>query len=108
MRRYVVHTTGILHILLIIARHQLNRVVMSVIFIIPLTCIALYESTRDSNKGHWVDNWFRGDNEGSQDSPSNRDPVVDDENGLQISKVPFSELIRVFPVVTQVGDTFYR
>ncbi|KAF4601937.1 hypothetical protein EYR40_005138 [Pleurotus pulmonarius] len=83
----------------------LNRVVMSVIFIVPLTCIALYESTRDSNKGHWVDNWFRGDNEGSQDSPSNRDPVVDDENGLQISKVPFTELIKVFPVVTQSSES---
>lgn len=79
---------------------------MSAIFIIPLTCIALYESTRDSNKGHWVDNWFRGDNEGSQDSPSNRDPAVDDEHGLQISKVPFTELIKVFPVVTQVCAAF--
>ncbi|KDQ29508.1 hypothetical protein PLEOSDRAFT_1103521 [Pleurotus ostreatus PC15] len=83
----------------------LNRVVMSTIFIIPLTCIALYESTRDSNKGHWVDNWFRGDNEGSQDSPSNRDPTVNDDNGLQISKVPFTELIKVFPVVTQSSES---
>lgn len=51
-----------------------------------------------------MENWFRGNDEGSEDSPENRDPIVDDPTceGLEISKVPFSELIKVFPNTAQV------
>jgi hypothetical protein len=51
-----------------------------------------------------MESWFRGKDEGSEDSPGNRDPIVDDPacEGLEISKVPFSELIKVFPDTTQV------
>jgi len=77
---------------------------MSLIFFIPLTFIAFYESTFDVRKHAWMENWFRGNDEGSADSPENRDPVVDDPTceGLKISKVPFSELIKVFPNTAQV------
>jgi len=44
-------------------------------------------------------NWFRGNDEGVEDTPEYRDPVANDPQctGLEISKVPFSELIKVFP-----------
>jgi hypothetical protein len=51
-----------------------------------------------------MENWFRGNDEGSADSLENRDPIVDDPTceGLEISRVPFSELIKVFPNTAQV------
>ena len=78
---------------------KLNRWVMSIIFFIPLVLVASYESIFDKRKHTWMKNWFRGIDEGVQDTPEYRDPVVDDPScpGLQISKVPFSELITVFP-----------
>ncbi|KXN86125.1 Calcium channel YVC1 [Leucoagaricus sp. SymC.cos] len=88
---------------------QLNRFVMSFIFFIPLTVIALYESTFSSEFGRkngWMNNWFRGDDEGAEDSVENRNPTVDDVNcrGMEISKVPFEELVKVFPNTTQSGE----
>ena len=79
---------------------------MGIIFIIPLTLIAFYESTFDKRKHVWMESWFGGDDEGSKDCPENRDPKVDDPNceGLEISKVPFDELIKVFPKTDQVGN----
>lgn len=90
---------------------KLNRFVMSFIFFIPLTAIALYESTFSSDFGRkngWIDSWFRGDDEGAEDTVENRNPVVDDENcrGMEISKVPFEELIKVFPNTAQVRTSF--
>ncbi|KAJ3544692.1 hypothetical protein NMY22_g2688 [Coprinellus aureogranulatus] len=80
---------------------QLNRVVMSVIFCVPLMVIAVFESLRWNRRkpNSWLNSWFRGDDEGADDSPANRNPTVDDPNcrGMEISKVPFEELIKVFP-----------
>lgn len=79
---------------------KLNRYVMGTIFIVPLTFIALFESRFSRNKPNaWLSNWFRGDDEGAGDSPANRNPTVNDPKceGLEISKVPFEELVKVFP-----------
>lgn len=78
---------------------------MIAVFFVPLAIIAFYEATFDSNKHTWMKNWLRGDDEGEADSPRNRDPEVDDPEceGLQISKVPFEELIKVFPNTQEVG-----
>ena len=81
---------------------------MGTIFFIPLTLIALYESRFDRTKENaWLKNWFHGDDESSDDSPANRNPVVDDPQceGLQISKVPFEELIKVFPNTQMVSSS---
>lgn len=85
--------------------YQLNRYCMGIIFFIPLTLIAFCESTFDKRKHVWMETWFRGDDEGSQESPEDRNPKVTDPNceGLEISKVPFEELIKVFPKTDQVG-----
>lgn len=77
---------------------------MSLVFFIPLGFIAVFESAFNRRKNSWMETWFRGNDEGEEDSPANRNPVVDDPNcpGLQISKVPFEELIKVFPNTAQV------
>jgi len=85
---------------------QLNRYCMGTIFFIPLALIAFFESTFDKQNHAWIETWFRGDNEGSEDRPENRNPLVDDPNceGLVISKVPFEELIKVFPNTGQSSE----
>jgi len=73
---------------------------MSFIFLIPLTAIALYESSSNNEyKNRWVECWLHGDDEDAENSVENRNPTVDDPNcqGLEISKVSFEELVRVFP-----------
>jgi hypothetical protein len=76
---------------------------MGTIFFIPLILIAFYESAFDKRKHTWMNNWFRGNDEGATDEIANRDPGVDDPacNGLVISKVPFEELVKVFPNTAQ-------
>jgi hypothetical protein len=78
---------------------------MCTIFFVPLAVIAFYESTFDSRKHAWMKNWLRGNDEGAEDSPENRDPEVDDNegDGLKISKVPFVELTKMFPNMEQVS-----
>lgn len=78
---------------------------MITIFFIPLSFIALYEATLDTHKHTWMNKWLRGDDEGGEDYPKIRDPEVADNeaDGLKISKVPFEELIKVFPNTQQVS-----
>ncbi|KAH9002252.1 calcium activated cation channel [Lactarius hatsudake] len=77
---------------------SLNRSVMSVLFFIPMTIIALYESF--SPKKRWLDDFINGAPLQDEDSAVARDPEVGEEDaqsGLVISRVPFSELIKAFP-----------
>jgi len=85
---------------------QLNRFVMGTIFLNPLAKIAFYESTFDRRKHKWMNAWFRGNDEGEEDRPEYRDPNVDDPacDGLVISKIPFEELIKVFPNTSQSSE----
>ncbi|KAJ3505660.1 hypothetical protein NLJ89_g7303 [Agrocybe chaxingu] len=88
------------------AKAGLNRYIMGTIFFIPLVFIAFFESMSDRRKHTWLNNWFRGNDEGDEDSPANRNPIVDDPNcqGLEISKVSFEELIKVFPNTSQSAE----
>lgn len=81
---------------------------MGVLFFIPLILIAFYESTSDKRKYVWMENWFRGEDEAPQDCSENRNPTVNDPNceGLEISKVPFEELIKAFPKTDEVSLLF--
>ncbi len=78
---------------------------MRFVFLVPLTLIALYESTVSTRPASWVTNWMRGVDEGDENYPHSRDPIVDnvEDHGLEISKVPFTELIKVFPNTAQVS-----
>lgn len=84
---------------------------MSVVFFVPLACIALYESTNQRSRNNWMNNWLlnrdQGDSEEITDSPTSRDPKMDgldEEHGLEISKVKFKELVKVFPDTYQSSE----
>jgi hypothetical protein len=77
---------------------------MTVLFFIPLTVIAFYEST--SPKTRWLDDFINGTPLDEGDSPADCDPQVEGEdagNGLVISRVPFSELVKEFPNTHEVS-----
>jgi len=85
---------------------KLNRSVMSVLFFIPMTVIALYESF--SPKKRWLDDFINGPPLEDADSPHARDPDVGGEDaasGLVISRVPFSELVKAFPNTHESSET---
>jgi hypothetical protein len=80
---------------------------MTILFFVPMTGIALYDST--SSKNRWLDDFISGPPLDETDGFAARDPEVngeDAENGLVISKVPFSELVKVFPNTYEVSSTF--
>lgn len=80
---------------------------MAILFFIPLTFIAFYEST-SKRKYIWMENLFSGEDEAPQDCPEHRDPEIDDPNceGLKINKVPFEELTKAFLKIDQVTLVF--
>ena len=87
----------------------MNRYVMRVVFFVPLCMIALYEAHLDPNKNKWVKDWFASSDDGGENAPHYRNPDVvgeDGERGLQISKVPFEELVAMFPDTTHVSWVF--
>ncbi|KAM6496066.1 hypothetical protein JOM56_008772 [Amanita muscaria] len=81
---------------------RLNRYAMTTMFCIPLSIIALYEASRESRKGTWLQNWLVGDDT-DFDAPEIRNPEVHDPAcpDMQISKVPFEELVQMFPDIQQ-------
>jgi hypothetical protein len=79
---------------------------MTALFFIPMAIVALYESSPSKNR--WLENFMTGPPLDEIDSAAARDPEVDGadaENGLVISKVPFSELVKVFPNTHEVIPT---
>ncbi|KAI0321937.1 calcium activated cation channel [Amylostereum chailletii] len=85
---------------------QLNRFILTVLLFIPLTGIALFETT-GRRENEWLTAFFSGGFE-DDDSPAARDPTVegqDADQGLKISRVPFSELITVFPNTHESSET---
>lgn len=77
---------------------------MLVLFFIPMICIGLFEAVFDPNRNIWLKDWVHT-TIANDDTADARDPTVtgkDAENGLVISKIPFSELIKEFPSTTMV------
>lgn len=75
---------------------KLNRFVMSILFFIPLTLIALFESQMANTRSGKLQAYFAGPIPEEEGDPKVEDPGSDDPNG-EISKVSFAELIKVFP-----------
>ena len=79
---------------------------MFTLFLLPLAVIGLYEAELDPSKNKWVSDWLSHADQGTADMPEYRDPEVDGEDaakGLKISRVPFDDLIKVFPDTTHVS-----
>ncbi|WRT65647.1 uncharacterized protein IL334_002592 [Kwoniella shivajii] len=74
----------------------LNRYVMSTIFFLPLTIIALFESQISHTRNERVRAYFSGPPPDEEGDPKIEDPSVDETEGV-ISKVKFEDLIKVFP-----------
>ncbi|KAI0000012.1 hypothetical protein BJV77DRAFT_1058294 [Russula vinacea] len=75
----------------ILSHLGLNRSFMTVLFFIPMTVIAFYEST--PSKKNWLDDFINGTPLDEDDSLAARDP-----------EVPFSELVKVFPNTHESGE----
>ncbi|TCD69242.1 hypothetical protein EIP91_008345 [Steccherinum ochraceum] len=87
--------------------NTINGWVMSVLFCVPLSVIALYEAELDPAKNKWMKDWLSHPDEGLVGSAEYQDPEVDGEDaakGLHISTVPFAELVKVFPDVTHSSE----
>jgi len=83
---------------------KLNRVTMTIIFFIPLVCIALWESQVVHNRGGMLHEYFNEPITEDDDDPKIQNPDSDDAGG-QISKVDFDTLVRVFPNTTVTEST---
>ncbi|KAG8218558.1 hypothetical protein J3R82DRAFT_4199 [Butyriboletus roseoflavus] len=81
---------------------KLNRVVMTILFFVPLSAIGFLEAS--STQRSWVMHWLNAEDEIDLENFTVTDPIVDGpeaEHGLQISKVPFNELVRKLPNTAQ-------
>ncbi|KAI0334388.1 calcium activated cation channel [Cubamyces sp. BRFM 1775] len=86
---------------------QINRRIMLVLFFVPLSIIALYETELKTSKNRWLREWFSSDDENGGDMTLFEDPDAsreDAERGLQISRVPFKELVKDFPDATHSSE----
>ncbi|KAI0960415.1 hypothetical protein AcW1_004936 [Taiwanofungus camphoratus] len=86
---------------------RINRYVMLVVFFIPLSIIAVYEAELDPAKNKWVKDWLSHPDEGDEDNERHQNPEAgseDAEHGLEISKVLFEDIVKVFPDTTQSSE----
>ncbi|KAI0751001.1 calcium activated cation channel [Daedaleopsis nitida] len=85
----------------------LNRYVMRIVFFVPLCIIALYETQLDPAKNKWVKDWFSSADDGGENAPHYQNPEVNGEDaqrGFAISKVPFEDLVAMFPDTTHSSE----
>lgn len=78
---------------------KLNKVVMTVIFFVPLSMIAIYESGVVHARRGLLHDYFADPMPEDDDDPKIMNPEVNDPNGI-ISKIPFDELVKAFPDTT--------
>lgn len=68
---------------------QINRFVMSIVFFIPLTIIALYEASMNNRGPKFVRSWIHRMEATDQDQAERHADPEADEDGLRITKVRF-------------------
>jgi len=69
---------------------------MSIVFFIPLTLIAFFESQLSHSRSERIRAYFSGPPPEEEGDPKVEDPECDDEGG-QISTTKFEELVSRFP-----------
>lgn len=84
---------------------KLNRVIMSIIFFLPLTMIALFESQIAHPRSRRIQVYLDGNDLDTDDDPKTEDPNCDDAEG-EISRVKFDELIKAFPKSVTVHASY--
>jgi hypothetical protein len=83
---------------------KLNRVVMSVIFFVPLVCIAIWEAGVVHARRGVLYDYFATPIPEDDEDPKVIDPETTDPAGV-ISKVPFDELVQAFPNTSVTEST---
>jgi hypothetical protein len=76
---------------------KMNRVVMSVVFCIPLTLVALFESQLNLRANSRLKQYFEGGPEEDEDDETLQDPDCEDDDEGDICRVKFKDLVKVFP-----------
>lgn len=80
---------------------------MIILFWPILILIGLFESHLDARKNKYMRNYFGvAQDDGEEDDPAVQNPAVgsEEEDGMQISRVPFDKLVSAFPNSYQVCD----
>lgn len=70
---------------------------MSIIFFLPLSVIALFESQIAHPRSRRIQLYLDSSDTEAEDDPKTLDPSCSDDDEGEISKVKFEELIKVFP-----------
>lgn len=78
---------------------KLNKIVMTVVFFIPLSMIAVYESGVVHARRGLLHDYFAEQIPDDEDDPKVMNPECNDPNGV-ICKVSFEELVSAFPDTT--------
>lgn len=75
---------------------------MTTVFFIPLAVIALMESQLGLRASSFMGSLYDHVDEAEEEDPKNQDPQTDRENGMEISRVTFDDLVKEFPDSYQV------
>lgn len=73
-----------------------NKFVMSIIFFVPLSMIALFESQVADKHSERLRNYFNGPAPEEEGDPKIENPSCDGASG-EISTIPFDDLVKAFP-----------
>jgi hypothetical protein len=70
---------------------------MSMLFFIPLSAIALFESQVAHPRSRRIELYLNGPQIDTDDDPKQEDPDCDSDDEGEISTVKFKDLIKTFP-----------
>jgi hypothetical protein len=76
---------------------KINRFIMSSLFFVPLMAIALFESTVHNSQSKRLQSYFNGPVPEEEGDPEIEDPECNEDDGGEISKIKFADLVKVFP-----------
>jgi hypothetical protein len=85
---------------------KINRVVMTVIFFIPLMAIALFESQLHQTRSERLRAYFDGPAPEEEGDPTVEDPKCDEDDG-EISRISFKDLTAAFPKCVEITDSMW-
>lgn len=76
---------------------KLNKFIMSIVFFVPLSMIALFESRLSKSHSDRLNSYFAGPAIEEEGDPKIEDPSSEDDPNGDISKFSFADLCSKFP-----------
>jgi len=91
-------------------RFQWSGGVMLVLLFPALLFIHVFERYIDTPHNRFMRSFFPSDDDGSEDDPDTQDPISSAEEvpGMQISRVKFEDIVKVFPDPLSVRTCFQK